>query len=81
MAISILKYPNIITPVYSTDEFILYDASKAGNSDLYYTATLTIVDSYNGTSGQIRNFEVFPDANGYASFNANSIIESFLKVI
>jgi len=71
MAIAILSAPDYIQPVYSVQEWQLYDASNYAQAGFYYQLTVTI-------GAETRTLQVKKDENNKATFDVQAILQPFL---
>jgi len=72
MSVSIINQPEIIQPVYSIQEYNLYDSANSGVEDLYYRLIVNI-------EGETRQIEQYPDVNGECKIDVQSILQSFFE--
>lgn len=70
--ISLLKTPDFLQPVYSIQEFTLYDGSLAGQENLYYQLDISI-------NGEMRYIKQLPDEFNQATIDITKFLWSFFE--
>lgn len=71
-----------LQPVYDNNIYVLYDASKAADTDLYYVLDVSVFKRQNNSSTMTymggRTVRQYPDTTGKASIEINNLLEPFV---
>jgi hypothetical protein len=70
MAISITSAPADFAPVYSIQEYTLYDSANQAQAGFYYQIDVSI-------DGEVRTFKTLKDENNRATFDVQKVLQSF----
>jgi hypothetical protein len=72
MAVALLSEPGIIQPVYSIQEFELYDSARSATAGLFYEIVINI-------AGTTRTIRQLPDQNKKAKIDIQEILQDFFE--
>lgn len=72
MAVTLLRQPEYFKPVYSTQEYELYDSVNYAEEGFYYQIDIT----YNG---EVRSLKQLPNQYNKAVFDIQTILQSFIE--
>lgn len=72
MAIAILSSPDYLQPVYSIQEYELYDSANYSEAGFYYQLDVSV-------NGQSRTLKVKKDENNKATFDVQAILQAFIE--
>ena len=72
MSVAILSQPEELQPVYSIQEYELYDAAREGSTGLYYQLDITI-------DGVTQYIKQLPDTNKKAVIDIQAVLQGYFE--